>query len=109
MIGDNASAIHGKEIEILVPKETFKSSSLARKKATYHLTFTAETHNFPTGVAPFPGAETGTGGRIRDVHAIGKGGFVVGGTAAYCVGNLYIPNYNLPWEDPSFKYTFALL
>ena len=27
----------------------------------------AETHNFPSGVAPFPGAETGTGGRIRDV------------------------------------------
>ena len=27
---------------------------------------------FPSGVAPFPGAETGTGGRIRDVHAAGK-------------------------------------
>ena len=25
----------------------------------YHLIFTAETHNFPCGVAPFPGGETG--------------------------------------------------
>ena len=74
------------------------------KTLTYHIIFTAETHNFPTGVAPFPGAETGTGGRIRDVHATGKGSLVVAGTAAYCVGNLQIPGYLLPWEDPSFAY-----
>jgi len=29
---------------------------------------------------------------------------VVAGTAAYCVGNLYIPGYDLPWEDPTFRY-----
>ena len=29
--------------------------------------------NFPTGVAPFPGASTGTGGRIRDNEATGRG------------------------------------
>jgi phosphoribosylformylglycinamidine synthase len=34
----------------------------------FHPTLTAETHNFPTGIAPFPGAETGTGGRLRDVQ-----------------------------------------
>lgn len=27
--------------------------------STRHIIFTAETHNFPTGVAPFPGATTG--------------------------------------------------
>lgn len=37
------------------------------------------------------GASTGTGGRIRDVQAVGRGGFCVAGTAAYCVGNLLIP------------------
>ena len=26
-----------------------------------HILLSAETHNFPSGVAPFPGAETGTG------------------------------------------------
>ncbi|MCX8070258.1 MAG: phosphoribosylformylglycinamidine synthase, partial [Thermodesulfovibrionales bacterium] len=70
----------------------------------YHIIFTAETHNFPTGVAPFPGAETGTGGRIRDVHATGKGSLVVAGTAGYCVGNLFIPNYPLKWEHGSLIY-----
>jgi phosphoribosylformylglycinamidine synthase len=29
---------------------------------------------------------------------------VVAGTAAYCVGNLRIPGYALPWEDISFTY-----
>ena len=46
---------------------------------------------FSIGVAPFPGATTGTGGRIRDVHAAGKGSHVVAGTAGYCFGNLHIP------------------
>jgi phosphoribosylformylglycinamidine synthase len=72
--------------------------------ADYDILFTAETHNFPSGVAPFPGAETGTGGRIRDTHATGRGSLVVAGTAAYCVGNLQIPSYPLPWEDASFGY-----
>ena len=58
-----------------------------------------ETHNFPTGAAPFPGAETGTGGRIRDVQGTGKGGFIGAGTAAYCVANLHIPGYEMAWEE----------
>lgn len=43
------------------------------------------------GVAPFPGATTGTGGRIRDVHCTGRGAHVVAGTAGYSFGNLHIP------------------
>lgn len=53
--------------------------------------FTAETHNMPTAVAPFSGATTGTGGRIRDVQGVGRGGHTVAGTAGYSVGNLHIP------------------
>eukprot|EP00057_Strongylocentrotus_purpuratus_P016110 XP_011670584.1 PREDICTED: probable phosphoribosylformylglycinamidine synthase, chloroplastic/mitochondrial [Strongylocentrotus purpuratus] len=45
----------------------------------------------PHGVAPFSGATTGTGGRIRDVQSAGKGSHVVAGTAGYCFGNLHIP------------------
>jgi len=48
--------------------------------------FTAETHNFPTGVCPFPGAATGIGGRIRDVIATGRGASMIAGTAGYSVG-----------------------
>lgn len=46
---------------------------------------------FYLGVAPFPGATTGTGGRIRDNHATGTGAHVVAGSAGYCFGNLHIP------------------
>jgi phosphoribosylformylglycinamidine synthase len=101
---DNSSAIRGYNIRTIIPERPDKPSRFRDSRLNYHIIFTAETHNFPTGVAPFPGAETGTGGRIRDVHATGRGSLVVAGTAAYCVGNLQIPNYSLPWEDPLFEY-----
>jgi phosphoribosylformylglycinamidine synthase len=101
---DNSSAIRGYELHTLLPTEIGAPSPMVKRAADYDIIFTAETHNFPSGVAPFPGAETGTGGRIRDVHATGRGALVVAGTAAYCVGNLNIPGYELPWEDPSFAY-----
>ena len=96
---DNSSVIWGHDIETLVPENPGEASPLLMQDVTYHPLLTAETHNFPTGVAPFPGAETGTGGRIRDVLGTGKGGFVIAGTAGYCVGNLNIPGYKLPWEE----------
>lgn len=102
--GDNSSAIKGYRIMTIIPDKPGMPSPFIEKEMTYHIIFTAETHNFPSGVAPFPGAETGTGGRIRDVQAVGRGGLVVAGTAAYCVGNLRIPGYKLPWEDESFEY-----
>ena len=101
---DNSSSIRGYPIRTLIPREVGAPSPLLETKLEYDVLFTAETHNFPSGVAPFPGAETGTGGRIRDTHATGRGSLVVAGTAAYCVGNLRIPGYPLPWEDPSFRY-----
>ncbi len=96
---DNSSALQGYDIETLIPAAPGEPSPLVKAKSCYHPLLTAETHNFPTGVAPFPGAETGTGGRIRDVQGTGRGAFVVAGTAAYCVGNLHIPGYSLPWEQ----------
>jgi phosphoribosylformylglycinamidine synthase len=95
---DNSSVIEGYEINTLIPKELGSPSPFVAVQSKYHPLLTAETHNFPTGVAPFPGAETGTGGRIRDVQGTGRGGFVIAGTAGYCVGNLHIPGYQLPWE-----------
>jgi phosphoribosylformylglycinamidine synthase len=101
---DNSSAIEGYDITTLMPNTPGKMSVYKKNDTTYHFVFTAETHNFPTGVAPFPGAETGTGGRIRDVQGVGKGGLVIAGTAGYCVGNLNIPGYKLKWEDEKFEY-----
>ena len=101
---DNSSAIKGFDVRTITPERPGSCSPFMRADARYDIIFTAETHNFPIGVAPFPGAETGTGGRIRDVQATGRGGLVIAGTAAYCVGNLLIPGYELPWEDGSFIY-----
>lgn len=102
---DNASGIRGYSTRTILPARPGEPGPFADSERDYDITFTAETHNFPTGVAPFPGAETGTGGRIRDVHAAGRGSLVVAGTAAYCVGNLRIPGYEMPWEDRTFQYS----
>ena len=61
-----------------------------REDAPNRKIIVSETHNFPTGVAPFSGATTGTGGRIRDNQATGRGANVIAGTAGYCVGNLQV-------------------
>ena len=101
---DNSSGITGYRVWTIIPEYPGICSPFCKYQFTYHLIFTAETHNFPSGVAPFPGAETGTGGRIRDVQATGRGGLVIAGTAGYCAGNLNIPGYMIPGEDGKFLY-----
>jgi phosphoribosylformylglycinamidine synthase len=101
---DNSSSIRGYDCLALKPNSVGTASSMSVQKQTLHPILTAETHNFPSGVAPFPGAETGTGGRLRDVMATGRGAYPVAGISSYCVGNLQIPDYDLPWEDKSFVY-----
>ncbi len=96
---DNSSVIAGYDIETIMPQRPGVCSPFGPASVRYNPLLTAETHNFPTGVAPFPGAETGTGGRIRDVQGTGKGGLVIAGTAGYCVGSLNIPGYELSWES----------
>ena len=96
---DNSSVVEGFDLKTLHPARPGEPSRFGEQTVRYHPLLTAETHNFPTGVAPFPGAETGTGGRIRDVQGTGRGGFVIAGTAGYCVGNLHIPGYAMSWEN----------
>jgi len=98
---DNSSVIIGYDIWTLIPDKPGQASEFTEQLVEYHFLFTAETHNFPTFVSPFPGAQTGTGGRIRDDEATGCGGLVVAGTTGYAVGNLNLPGYFLPWEKPS--------
>ncbi|XP_037084594.1 LOW QUALITY PROTEIN: phosphoribosylformylglycinamidine synthase-like, partial [Pollicipes pollicipes] len=101
---DNSSAIRGGRVVALRALRPSAAGPLVADTASRHVVFTAETHNFPTGVAPFSGATTGTGGRIRDVQAVGRGGHVVAATAGYCVGQLLMPEYPLPWEDADAVY-----
>ncbi|KAK8444899.1 hypothetical protein SEVIR_9G223800v4 [Setaria viridis] len=101
---DNSSAIKGYQVNQLRPALPGSTSPLSLMMRELDILFTAETHNFPCAVAPYPGAETGAGGRIRDTHATGQGSFIVASTAGYCVGNLRIEESYAPWEDSSFSY-----
>lgn len=101
---DNSSTIRGTTIPTLIPSVPGFPSPLRIADKDRDVLFTAETHNFPSGVAPFPGAETGTGGRIRDTAATGVGSLVIAGTAGYSVGNLCIPHHHMAWEDSNFLY-----
>lgn len=84
---DDSSAIRGQEsfgITVVSPEHL---SLLSLNFRTLHPTLTAETHNFPTGVAPYPGAATGTGGRIRDNQCVGRGGLVGASLVGYCTAD----------------------
>ncbi len=105
---DNSCVVKGYIIQTILPENPGKPSPFTKTKVKYDLTLTAETHNFPTGVAPKPGADTGTGGRVRDGKATGRGSEIVAGTAGYCVASLLIPGYDLPWEDRASAYPFDL-
>ncbi|MCL1785984.1 MAG: phosphoribosylformylglycinamidine synthase [Alphaproteobacteria bacterium] len=57
----------------------------------------AETHNHPTGVSPYPGAATGTGGEIRDRKATGIGSHPLAGTLVVMANN--------PESDKGYLYS----
>ena len=105
---DNSSAIRGFVNTPLRPLEPGGPSALAPRPVDLDLLLTAETHNFPSGVAPYPGAETGAGGRMRDTHATGIGSLLTAGTAGYCVGNLHMDGNAMAFETETdvtaFKY-----
>jgi phosphoribosylformylglycinamidine synthase len=88
---DNASAIKGFNVCMYIPKKMYKEVGL---------TSNAETHNFPTGICPFPGAATGAGGRIRDTVSIGKGGMFLSGFIGYYVGDLNGGSHEYPYKTP---------
>jgi len=92
-MNDNSSAIRGYAIPHY--RYDFKTRSLQVIPTKpgigahwLHPILTAETHNFPTGIAPRPGSATGVGGRIRDIQAMGRGGQMIAGIAGYAVGRI---------------------
>ena len=65
----------------------------------YGIVIKVETHNHPTGISPFPGAATGSGGEIRDETACGRGGRPKAGLCGFTVSNLDIDGWPRPWEN----------
>ena len=60
-----------------------------------------ETHNHPTGIEPFAGAATGSGGEIRDEAATGQGAKPKAGLCGFSVSHLHIPGFEQAWETAS--------
>ena len=104
---DNSSAIRGFACEPLLPSAPGTPSPVRPAARDWDLLLTAETHNFPCAVAPYPGAETGAGGRIRDTMATGIGSMTGAATAGYCTGSVGA-DFNDPPGDPGFAYPEAL-
>jgi len=57
----------------------------------YHIAFKVETHNHPSALDPFGGANTGVGGVIRDILGTGLGALPIASTDILCFG---YPDYN---------------
>ncbi|MGR8949304.1 MAG: phosphoribosylformylglycinamidine synthase [Gammaproteobacteria bacterium] len=64
-----------------------------------HILMKVETHNHPTGISPYPGASTGSGGEIRDEGATGRGAKPKAGLTGFSVSNLRIPDFPQAWEQ----------
>ena len=60
----------------------------------YELSFKVETHNHPSALEPFGGANTGVGGVIRDI--IGVSAKPIANTDMLCFGPLSLPDDQLP-------------
>ncbi len=52
----------------------------------YNICFKVETHNHPSAIEPYGGANTGVGGVIRDVMGTGLGGKPILNTDVFCFG-----------------------
>ena len=95
---DNVGASCGVPVPVLVPSAPGMPSKFRIVYRLIHITGSGETHNHPTAIAPFPGAATGAGGRIRDNCAGGRGSMTGFGVAGYAVSNLFIPGYQIAGE-----------
>lgn len=93
---DNAAVIEGAQAERWLPDP--KSHHYGYSDEPVHILMKVETHNHPTGIAPYAGAATGSGGEIRDEGAVGRGSKPKAGLVGFSTSHLNIPDYAQPWE-----------
>ena len=93
---DNAAVLEGPTADRFFPNSNSRVYEFNREPI--HLVCKVETHNHPTGISPFPGAATGTGGEIRDDGATGTGAKPKAGLTGFSVSNLRLPGAAQPWE-----------
>ncbi len=93
---DNAAVIEGSRAGRFFPDA---EGRYGYHDEDIHIVMKVETHNHPTGIAPWPGAATGSGGEIRDEGATGRGAKPKMGLCGFSVSNLRIPGYERSWES----------
>jgi phosphoribosylformylglycinamidine synthase len=93
---DNSAVTTGFLAERFFADPTSGSYTTSREDA--HILMKVETHNHPTGISPYAGAATGSGGEIRDEGATGRGAKPKAGLTGFSVSHLRIPGFERPWE-----------
>lgn len=72
------------------------NSGIIKFDDNYNVCFKVETHNHPSALEPFGGANTGIGGVIRDPMGTGLGAKPILNTDVFCFGNPDYPFSKLP-------------
>ena len=93
---DNAAVIRGPANQRLMTDPRSREYRYVAEEAP--VLMKVETHNHPTGIAPHPGAATGSGGEIRDEGAVGRGSKPKAGLTGFTTSHLNIPGCPEPWE-----------
>ncbi|MEN9558241.1 MAG: hypothetical protein RL141_610 [Candidatus Parcubacteria bacterium] len=93
---DNAGVMNGSFVDALIPERPGTPSPFIVQSGAWCTAVTAETHNHPTQKSPYQGAATGSGGKLRDEQAVGRGARARAGFAGYCVASPFLEGYPLP-------------
>ena len=72
------------------------NAGIIRFDDRYHLAFKVETHNHPSALDPYGGANTGIGGVLRDIMGAGLGARPVLNTDVFCFAAPDFPYGDLP-------------
>ena len=72
------------------------NAGIIKFTSDYNLAFKVETHNHPSALEPYGGAETGIGGVIRDILGVGQGAKPIFNTDIFCFGPLDLSFEKLP-------------
>ena len=100
---DNSAVIKANGKSML---EVGGDSKYKNYKGEVDTTIKVETHNHPTGISPFEGAATGSGGEIRDCTATGRVARPKAGFMGLCLSHLRLGNRLEAWEDDENKPDF---
>ncbi|MDR1383509.1 MAG: phosphoribosylformylglycinamidine synthase subunit PurL [Planctomycetaceae bacterium] len=72
------------------------NAGVVRFDDEYNVCFKVETHNHPSALEPYGGANTGIGGVIRDTMGVGMSAKPICSTDVFCFGRLDCPQNEIP-------------